>query len=138
LTNRPIRGTDFRPDLLQLLDLADRRVERLQPRQRIAPHFGGAGASELQHRVEQGTALKAERPRAGAKRAQKHETAQPLMGAGKDSPPLTDGNVGFPIFGRRSGRMIEEGIADEVILLLRNGNRARPPPDAGIGAPAPE
>ena len=35
----------------------------------------------------------------------------------EDCPPLADGDLGFLIFRRGAGRMIEEGIANKVIFL---------------------
>src|SRR5205814_3608753 len=78
--NKPAHtGADFGPDLLELLDLPDGGIERPQPCQGIAPHLGRTGAAELQHRVEQRTTLKTERPRTCTQCPQEHEATKPLM-----------------------------------------------------------
>ena len=104
--------------MFELRHLSDRRLHALQSIERVLPHVGQPRSSETQHCVKQRSTLKAKRPRTGAQGAQEYEAAKPLVLPTKQPAAGAQRQLGRFIILNGLDRMVEKGVADEVILRL--------------------
>src|SRR5581483_5466046 len=70
---------NFGSNLLELADIADRRVKAAQALKSILPHLVEAGSADAQDGVKQRSALQAQGARARAQRSQEQEAAKSLV-----------------------------------------------------------
>ncbi len=109
---------DLGADLLQLVDIADGGIEAFERVEGFLPHGGGAVAGQLEHGIEQRSALQAECARTGSERAQEDEPAKPLVIAAERLASAAQELqwVGILRIHLADG-MVKVRVADEVVVI---------------------